>query len=78
VLASIIGCQRVAIGAGRAAGDAVLVVAGILSGGVPWPVIDHRTFDSEHTTVMVGDDQVEWLGCNRLGPTPVPPRRRVS
>ena len=59
--ATILGRQLVAIHAGRAAHDAVLVVAGVAGGLVPWPVVSHWTFDGEHAAVVVGDDEEEWL-----------------
>ena len=65
--AAILGRQRVAIGAGRAAHDATLMVAGIAGGFVPGPVVGHRAFDGEHAAVVVGDDEVEWLGGIGLG-----------
>jgi|SRR5271166_345682 len=61
VRAAILVCQHIAIGAGRAAHDAALLVAGVERGLFPWPVVGHRAFDGEHTSVVVGDDEVEWL-----------------
>jgi hypothetical protein len=52
VLASIRGRQRVAIGAGRPAGDAVLVIAG-LAGSV-LPVLERATVLSRKFVMAVG------------------------
>ena len=49
-------------GASRPAGDAMLVVAGVLGGGLPRAIVSHRAFDGEHAAVVVGDDQVEGRG----------------
>jgi hypothetical protein len=54
--APILGGQIVAIGAGRAAHDAALLVAGKGGGFLPGPVVGHRTFDREHAAVVIGDD----------------------
>ena len=70
VRAAILGRQRVAIGAGRAAHDAALLVAGIGGGFVPGPVVGHRAFDGEHAAVVVGDDEVERLGGIGVGHGP--------
>jgi hypothetical protein len=61
VRAPIVCCQCVAIGANGATYDAALVVSSFAGGFLPWPIIGHRTFDGEHTTVMVGHDEVERL-----------------
>jgi hypothetical protein len=61
VRAPILRCQRVAIGSGGATCDAALLVPGMGGGFLPWSIIGHRTFDGEHTTVVVGHDEVERL-----------------
>ena len=58
---AILGCQRVAVGTGRAAGDLALMAAGLAGGCLPRPVVGHRAFDGEHAAVVVGDDEVERL-----------------
>jgi hypothetical protein len=62
VCAAIRGGQLVAIGAGRATHDAVLMVPGICRGFLLGPVVGHRIFDREHTSVMVSDNEEERLG----------------
>src|SRR5271166_590835 len=61
VSATILGRQLVAIGAGRAAYDAALMVTGEVGGLFPGPVVGHRAFDGKYAAVMVGDDEVERL-----------------
>ena len=56
---AILGCQRVAIGTGRATHDAALLVAREGGGFVPGPVVGHRAFDGEKAPVVVGDDEEE-------------------
>ena len=54
---TILGGEQVSIGAGRAAGDAPLMMtAGEPGRGMPWPIVSHWTFDSEHPAVEIGDD----------------------
>jgi hypothetical protein len=57
-----LGDQLVTIWARWAARDAALTVTCVPGGGLPWPVVGHRPFDSEHTAVVIDDDQVEWAG----------------
>lgn len=67
--AAIVGSERVAIATGGSAGDTMLMASGILSGGLPTPVVGHRTLDREHATAVVGDDQVErckWTGLGHV------------
>jgi hypothetical protein len=54
--------ECVAIGAGRSAGDAVLMMARLAGGGFPRPVVGHRALDAEDAAVVVGDDQEERRG----------------
>ncbi len=61
VFAAIFGCQRIAVGAGRAASDLAVTAAGLASGRLPRPVVRHWAFDGEHTAIVVGDDEVERL-----------------
>jgi hypothetical protein len=58
---TILGRESITIGAGRAADDPVLVVAGLSSSRLPRPVVGHRTFDGEHTAVVVSDDEEKWF-----------------
>jgi hypothetical protein len=67
VRAQILRHQRIAIGAGRTADDAMVVIAGIDGGVILRPRIGHRAFDGKHTAVVACDDQVERLGGFRLG-----------
>ena len=55
---SLRGRRRVAIGAGRAAGDAVLAIAGLAGSILPVLVVGHRPFEGEHAAVVVGDNQI--------------------
>jgi len=41
------------------------MMACLTGGGFPRPVVDHRTLDAEDATVVVDDDQEEWL--DRVG-----------
>jgi hypothetical protein len=43
------------------------MIAGISRCGFPRAIVGHRAFDGEHAAVVVGDDQVEWLGRIRIG-----------
>ena len=49
----MLGRQRVAIGAGRAADDAALLIARKGGGFVPGLVVGHRAFDGEKAAVGV-------------------------
>jgi hypothetical protein len=70
-LAAIRGRQRAAIGSGRAAGDAALMIAGFTSGVLPVPVVGHRAFDREHAAVVISYDQIEGSPSHhKAGATP--------
>ena len=71
VLAAIFRRQYIAVWAGRAAHDALAVMAGAGRGFIPRPVVGHRTLHGEHAAVVVGDNEVEWLGGIVSGHGPV-------
>ena len=66
VFTAILGCQLVAVRAGRAASDLALTAAGLSSGRLPRPVVGHRACDSEHTAIVVGDNEVERLESRQI------------
>jgi len=53
----VFGGERITIRAGRPAGDACLIVAGLPGGFGPGPGVGHRALDREESTVVVSDDQ---------------------
>ena len=61
VLAPILGCECIPIGASRPSGDAVLVMACLTGNVLPVFVVGHRPFDREHAAVVFGDDQIKTL-----------------
>ena len=63
----ILGCQPLVVGTSRTANDSPVVVAGFAGGRLPGSVVDHRTLDREHATVVVGHNQVERLAGIALG-----------
>jgi hypothetical protein len=64
---AVFSSERVPIRASRPARDAPLMIADVTRGGFPGVIVGHRAFDGEHAAIVVGDDQVEWLGRIRSG-----------
>jgi hypothetical protein len=72
VRAAILDRQCVTIRASWTAGNAALVlIAGMPGSGLPGPVVGHSPFEREDATIVVGDDQIEWLGGIGLGHRPI-------
>jgi hypothetical protein len=55
------------IGAGWAARDAAMIVAGVQSGILPGPVIGHRPLDGKEPLIVVGNDEEELPGQLDVG-----------
>ena len=66
VLTAIFSSKGVAIMPSRATCYATLMEAGLAHCILPASAIRHRALERKHTAVVVGYDEVEWLGRIRI------------